>query len=114
MLAFALRNDGWYLRSDIVWHKPNPMPESVQDRPTRAHEYIFLFSKRRRYYYDAAAIAEPLTSAPSDLKKVTQSLNRIGGKHRLLDDPRLAASARTNIGRKRASARGFASNCRHP
>src|SRR3990172_3519309 len=62
MVAFALRNDGWYLRSDIVWHKPNPLPESVRDRPTRAHEYVFLFSKRRRYYYDAGAIAEPLAS----------------------------------------------------
>ncbi|MCI0624778.1 MAG: site-specific DNA-methyltransferase, partial [Acidobacteria bacterium] len=60
MVAFALRADGWRLRSDIIWHKPNPMPESVRDRPTRAHEYVFLFSKHRRYYYDAAAIAEPV------------------------------------------------------
>lgn len=58
-LAFALRADGWYLRDDIIWHKTNAMPEAVTDRPTRAHEYIFLFSKERRYYYDAAAIAEP-------------------------------------------------------
>lgn len=58
MLAFALRADGWYLRSDIIWHKPNPMPESVRDRPTKAHEYIFLLSKSRRYYYDADAIRE--------------------------------------------------------
>lgn len=56
MLAFALRADGWWLRSDIVWHKPNPMPESVTDRPTRAHEYVFLLSKAARYYYDAEAI----------------------------------------------------------
>lgn len=59
MLAFALRNDGWYLRQDIIWHKPNPMPESVTDRCTKAHEYIFLFSKNRKYYYDADAIREP-------------------------------------------------------
>ena len=58
MVAFALRDDGWYLRSEIVWAKPNPMPESVRDRPTKAHEYVFLLSKRERYYYDAAAIAE--------------------------------------------------------
>jgi DNA modification methylase len=58
-VAFALQADGWYLRSDIIWSKPNPMPESVQDRPTKAHEYIFLLSKSARYYYDAAAIREP-------------------------------------------------------
>lgn len=58
MLAFALRADGWYLRSEIIWHKPNPMPESVQDRPTKAHEQIFLLSKSERYWYDADAIAE--------------------------------------------------------
>jgi site-specific DNA-methyltransferase (cytosine-N4-specific) len=59
-VAFALQADGWYLRSDIIWAKPNPMPESVTDRPTKAHEYLFLMSKRERYYYDAAAIAEPM------------------------------------------------------
>ena len=57
-VAFALQADGWYLRSDIIWHKPNPMPESVTDRPTKAHEYVFLLTKSARYYYDAAAIAE--------------------------------------------------------
>ena len=58
-VALALQNDGWYLRSDIVWAKPNPMPESVTDRPTKAHEYLFLLAKSERYYYNAAAIAEP-------------------------------------------------------
>jgi DNA modification methylase len=58
MLAFALRADGWYLRSDIIWHKPNPMPESVIDRPTSAHEHVFLFAKSERYFYDAKAIRE--------------------------------------------------------
>jgi DNA modification methylase len=57
-VAFALQADGWYLRSDIIWHKPNPMPESVTDRPTKSHEYVFLMSKSGRYYYDADAIAE--------------------------------------------------------
>ncbi|MBT9176714.1 MAG: hypothetical protein DDT20_01035 [Firmicutes bacterium] len=60
-VAFALQADGWYLRQDIIWAKPNPMPESVRDRCTKAHEYIFLLSKRERYYYDAGAIAEPMT-----------------------------------------------------
>ena len=57
-LAMALQADGWYLRSDIIWHKPNPMPESVTDRPTKSHEYIFLLAKREHYYYDAASIYE--------------------------------------------------------
>jgi DNA modification methylase len=57
-VAFALQSDGWYLRQDIIWHKPNPMPESVTDRCTKAHEYIFLLSKSARYWYDADAIAE--------------------------------------------------------
>lgn len=57
-VAFALQADGWYLRSDIIWHKPNPMPESVTDRPTKAHEYLFLFSKQPHYYYDAEAVKE--------------------------------------------------------
>ena len=59
MVAFALRADGWYLRQDIIWSKPNPMPESVTDRCTKAHEYLFLLSKSDRYYFDAKAIAEP-------------------------------------------------------
>jgi DNA modification methylase len=59
-VAFALQSDGWYLRSDIIWHKPNVMPESVKDRPTKAHEYIFLLTKSPRYYYDADAVREPL------------------------------------------------------
>jgi DNA modification methylase len=59
MVALALQADGWYLRSDIIWHKPNPMPESVTDRPTKSHEYVFLLTKAERYYYDAEAIAEP-------------------------------------------------------
>ena len=63
MLAFALRADGWYLRQDIIWHKPNPMPESVRDRCTKAHEYIFLLSKSERYYYDIDAIKEDAVTA---------------------------------------------------
>lgn len=61
-VAFALQDDGWILRSDIIWAKPNPMPESVTDRPTKAHEYLFLFAKQPKYYYDASAIAEEATT----------------------------------------------------
>ena len=64
MLAFALRADGWYLRQDIIWHKPNPMPESVRDRCTKAHEYVFLLSKSERYFYDHEAIKEPEVMKP--------------------------------------------------
>lgn len=63
MAAFALRADGWYLRSDVVWHKPNCMPEPVKDRPTCAHEYVFLLSKSPRYYYDTDAIREPVKTS---------------------------------------------------
>jgi DNA modification methylase len=62
-VAFALQADGWYLRSDVIWHKPNAMPESAADRPTRCHEYLFLLTKRPHYYYDAAAIREPWADA---------------------------------------------------
>jgi DNA modification methylase len=65
-LALALQDDGWYLRQDIIWAKPNPMPESVTDRCTKAHEYIFLLSKSPRYFYDAAAIAEPSATVAED------------------------------------------------
>jgi DNA modification methylase len=65
-IAFALQADGWYLRSDIIWSKPNPMPESVTDRPTKAHEYLFLLSKNRRYYYDHQAIKEPVVCPESN------------------------------------------------
>lgn len=69
-VAFALQADGWYLRQDIIWSKPNPMPESVRDRCTKAHEYLFLLSKSPRYYFDAEAIAEPL--AESSIKRFAQ------------------------------------------
>jgi DNA modification methylase len=60
-VALALQEDGWYLRSDIIWHKTNPLPEAVNDRPTRVHEYVFLLSQSARYYYDAKAIMEPVS-----------------------------------------------------
>jgi DNA modification methylase len=69
MMAFALRADGWYLRQDIIWSKPNPMPESVKDRPTKAHEYIFLLSKSEKYYYDSESVMEDAVS--TEVKKFT-------------------------------------------
>ena len=71
MVAFALRADGWYLRQDIIWHKPNPMPESVADRCTKAHEYVFLLSKTQSYYYDRMAIAEQAIYAEQHANKTT-------------------------------------------
>ena len=66
-VAFALQDDGWYLRQDIIWHKPNPMPESVRDRCTKAHEYIFMLTKSKKYYYDHMAVKEE--SQKNDGKK---------------------------------------------
>lgn len=71
-LAFALQDDGWYLRQDIVWHKTNPMPESVRDRCTKAHEYVFLLSKRPKYYFDHEAIKEPVTGTRIRAGKVSR------------------------------------------
>ncbi len=73
-LALALQADGWWVRSDIIWHKPNPMPESCTDRPTSAHEHVFLLTRSSRYYYDAAAIAEP-SAYPEDDRKARQSVD---------------------------------------
>ena len=72
-LAFALQADGWYLRSDIIWSKPNPMPESVTDRPTKAHEYVFLMTKRPRYFYDADAIREKGTFSAGTTRRAFTS-----------------------------------------
>jgi DNA modification methylase len=80
-VAFALQADGWFLRQDIIWSKPNPMPESVTDRCTKAHEYVFLLSKSPRYHFDAAAIAEPADcpEGPGNIRqKYTDEYNRTG------------------------------------
>lgn len=96
-VAFALQADGWYLRSDIIWHKPNAMPESVTDRPTRCHEYLFLFAKSRRYYYDAAAISEvaAFPDRPNAPEKIASPYGqgftrraRSGNKSRVYGDQR--------------------------
>lgn len=80
-VAFALQADGWYLRQDIIWSKPNPMPESVRDRCTKAHEYLFLLSKGPRYYYDADAIAEGLAEA--SVARLAQNVQAQSGSDRV-------------------------------
>jgi len=78
-VAFALQADGWYLRQDIIWHKPNPMPESVTDRCTKAHEYVFLLSKSARYYFDNEAIKEPCSEATHERAKYRWKRAQNGG-----------------------------------
>ena len=95
MLAFALRADGWFLRQDIIWHKPNPMPESVRDRCTKAHEYIFLLSKSERYFFDAEAIKEPAVTVGD-----TRHLRRDKTA-----DARLSPSGRERNGKPQAETR---------
>ena len=82
-VAFALQADGWYLRQDIIWHKPNPMPESVRDRCTKAHEYVFLLSKSERYYYDLQAMQEPAiyTGLTGQDASGFKDAENYGGKH---------------------------------
>ena len=75
LLAFALRADGWYLRSDIIWCKANPMPESCKDRPSRCYEHVFLLTKSKKYYYDALAIAEPIAEGTAARYKGGRSAN---------------------------------------
>ena len=84
MLAFALRADGWYLRQDIIWNKSNPMPESVTDRCVKAHEYLFLFSKSARYYFNNKVIQEPATTTPCIRNRINERSNikLPGDKHR--------------------------------
>jgi len=74
-LAFALQQDGWYLRSDLIWHKPNGLPESVKDRPTRVHEYVFLLSKNERYFYNYDAVKEPASNGSRKAMRSVWSIN---------------------------------------
>jgi DNA modification methylase len=97
-VAFALQADGWYLRSDIIWSKPNPMPESVTDRPTKAHEYIFLLTKSARYYYDADAIAEALQTDPGENYPARALILGRGGLESLEQSPSGAAQRRSSGG----------------
>ncbi len=77
-LAFALQDDGWFLRSDVIWHKPNVMPESVKDRPTRAHEYLFMFTKSERYSYHAEAVKERTQDGNGRNRRTVWSINTTG------------------------------------
>lgn len=81
MLAFALRADGWYLRQDIIWHKPNPMPEPVKDRCTKSHEYIFMLTKSEKYFFDADAIKEPWKQNAHDIRRAVNKHPGYSGKH---------------------------------
>lgn len=87
-LAIALQDDGWWLRSDVIWWKPNPMPESARDRPTSAHEHIFLLTKSARYYYDADAIAEPVIRGDAG-STYTEGKTGINGQGRVSQKPRV-------------------------
>ena len=100
-LAFALQADGWYLRSDIIWSKPNPMPESVTDRPTMAHEYLFLMSKNPRYYYDADAVREEAVyegdkrHLRTDVSKLAGNPREDNGSHAKTGNPTQGRNKRT-------------------
>lgn len=96
MLAFALREDGWYLRQDIIWEKPNPMPESVKDRCTRSHEYVFLLAKNRQYYYNAKAIKEPCSP-----ESVDDFLRRKNTENKGADKPDKYNTVRPDLYRNR-------------
>jgi DNA modification methylase len=87
-VALALQADGWLLRSDIIWHKPNPMPESIRDRPTKAHEYIFMLSKGPKYFYDAEAGAEPALTAGTVVKPYSSGAKRDSKDDRMRTAPK--------------------------
>lgn len=110
-VAFALQDDGWYLRSDIIWSKPNPMPESVKDRPTRAHEYIFLMSKNPTYYYDYQAIKEPFKE--TSLARLSQKSfwDQKGGPKDPLDGNRSHRKVLENL--KKRKPAGWATGRNH-
>lgn len=109
-VAFALRADGWYLRQDIIWAKPNPMPESVQDRCTKSHEYVFLLSKRERYWYDAEAIAESAsgTSERPQQRRALQLAERAGLTAEHISAIR--ACGATDTGKAQVTQDGFGRN----
>lgn len=90
-LAFRLQDDGWYLRTDIVWHKPNGQPESVRDRPTRVHEFVFMFSKSEKYFYDVDAVQEPTLNGKKRRLRSVWAINTEGfkGAHFAVFPPQL-------------------------
>lgn len=112
-LAIAMQDDGWWVRSPICWVKANGMPESVTDRPAQSYEMVYLFAKSERYFYDRVAVLQPPQSGPSDLKKMDEQLDRIGGKHLESTDEMQKASALTTIGRKRSVGSSAGVNLRN-
>jgi len=103
-VALALQTDGWWLRSDIIWHKPNPFPESVRDRPTKSYEHIFLLTKSARYWYDADAIKEPISQ--SSVKRISQS-----SFHTQTGGPKDYGKTKVNTNRSaRGTLENFAAN----
>lgn len=112
MIAFALRADGWYLRQDIIWDKPNPMPESVTDRCTKAHEYVFLLTKSARYYFDAEAIAERSNESLGDAKQTGQhkqtalGQNATGTLGRNYGQPRKRPGGGASFGKQKHDTNG--------
>lgn len=105
-VAFALQADGWYLRQDIIWSKPNSMPESVTDRCTKAHEYIFMLTKSPRYYYDADAIKEPMSF--SSIRRLNQDIERQHGSSRAIGKTNGAMKAVGKIDKQRGHSRRHA------
>ena len=109
-VAFALQGAGWYLRQDIIWHKPNPMPESVTDRCTKAHEYLFLFSRSERYYFDQDAISEPVTE--STVQRISQpNLEQQVGSDRVPGKTNGAMKAVVKTSGNKARKPGAARGC---
>lgn len=106
MLAFALRADGWYLRQDIIWSKPNPMPESVTDRCTKSHEYIFMLSKSPQYFYDAESIRK--APATSSLKRLSQNIDNKKGSERVPNKTNGAMNAVIKLDKQRGHGRRHA------
>lgn len=104
-VAFALQEDGWWLRSDIIWHKPNPMPESIKDRPTKAHEYLFLLAAGERYVYDAGAVLEPTVSLDPEHSSYRPNSARIAedGRKEFSAKHVMSARAYDAAGRNRRS-----------
>lgn len=111
-VALGLQAAGWYLRSDIVWHKPNCLPSSARDRPTVAHEYVFLLTRRTKYFYDRDAIAEPCVSNEYDRKKMREKKDRIGGKTLSATHDRYAGQNTSQLGQKRGVGDGVMRNKR--
>lgn len=102
-VAIALQNDGWWVRSDIVWNKPNPMPESVKDRPTKSHEYIFLLTKQKSYYYDQDAIREP--QKPESFERANRA---VSDSHKNLSETAVPPGSKIHsMHKKRAYGEGF-------